>query len=77
MVLEDPKNLFAAQNVVPLINADKATPEVDEALNAVSAKLTTETLTELLDPGHGRQAGLRAGRAGVGRRECELTPVGR
>ena len=29
VVLEDPNNLFAAQNVLPLINADKATPEVD------------------------------------------------
>jgi osmoprotectant transport system substrate-binding protein len=48
VVLEDPNNLFAAQNVVPLINADKATPDVQEALNAVSAALTTETLTQLL-----------------------------
>jgi osmoprotectant transport system substrate-binding protein len=46
-VLEDPKNNFAAQNVVPLINSAKATPEVVEALNAVSAKLTTEGLVEL------------------------------
>ena len=48
MALEDPKNLFAAQNVVPLINSDKATPEVTAALDAVSAKLTTDTLIELL-----------------------------
>jgi osmoprotectant transport system substrate-binding protein len=44
VVLEDPQNNFAAQNVVPLINKAKATPEVTEALNAVSAKLTTEGL---------------------------------
>ena len=46
-MLEDPKNNFAAQNVVPLINKAKATPEVSEALNAVSAKLTTESLIDL------------------------------
>lgn len=47
VVLEDPKNNFAAQNVVPLINKAKATPPVAAALNAVSAKLTTEGLVEL------------------------------
>jgi osmoprotectant transport system substrate-binding protein len=47
VVLEDPQNLFAAQNVLPLINADKATPEVTEVLDAVSSKLTTEQLIEL------------------------------
>lgn len=47
VVLEDPQNNFAAQNVVPLINSAKATPQVADALNAVSAKLTTEGLIEL------------------------------
>jgi osmoprotectant transport system substrate-binding protein len=47
VVLEDPKNNFAAQNVVPLINKDKASAEVTEALNAVSAKLDTKTLLDL------------------------------
>ncbi|GGS25941.1 ABC transporter substrate-binding protein [Actinokineospora fastidiosa] len=47
VVLEDPEANFAAQNVVPLINKSKATPEVTEVLNAISAKLTTETLIEL------------------------------
>jgi osmoprotectant transport system substrate-binding protein len=47
VALEDPENNFAAQNVVPLINESKATPEVTEALNAVSAALTTEGLIEL------------------------------
>lgn len=47
VVLEDPNNLFAAQNVLPLINADKASPEVTEVLDAVSKKLTTEGLIEL------------------------------
>lgn len=48
VVLSDPQSLFAAQNVVPLINASKATPQVTDALNAVSAKLDTKTLTGLL-----------------------------
>jgi osmoprotectant transport system substrate-binding protein len=48
VVLEDPKNNFAAQNVVPLIVSAKASSEVKEALDAVSAKLTTEILIELL-----------------------------
>jgi len=48
VVLEDPKNNFAAQNVVPLINKAKATPEVTAALNAVSAKLDTPTLVSLM-----------------------------
>jgi osmoprotectant transport system substrate-binding protein len=47
VVLEDPKNNFAAENVLPLINKDKATDTVKEALNAVSAKLDTKTLLEL------------------------------
>jgi osmoprotectant transport system substrate-binding protein len=47
VALDDPQNNFAAQNVVPLINSEKATPEVTEALNAVSAKLTTEGLIAL------------------------------
>ena len=48
VVLEDPENLFAAQNIVPLISSASNTPEVTAALDAVSAKLTTEGLTELL-----------------------------
>lgn len=48
VVLDDPKNNFAAQNVVPLINAGKASDEVKQALNAVSAKLDTQTLIDLL-----------------------------
>jgi osmoprotectant transport system substrate-binding protein len=47
VVLEDPKSNFAAQNIVPLLNKAKATPEVSAALNAVTAKLTTEELTAL------------------------------
>ena len=47
VVLEDPANNFAAQNVVPLINSTKATDQVKQALNAVSAKLTTQALLDL------------------------------
>ncbi|MPZ79126.1 MAG: glycine/betaine ABC transporter substrate-binding protein [Actinophytocola sp.] len=47
VVLEDPKNNFAAQNVVPLVNKDKASDTVKEALNAISAKLDTDTLLDL------------------------------
>jgi osmoprotectant transport system substrate-binding protein len=47
VVLEDPKNNFAAQNVVPLINKKKASATVKDALNAVSAKLDTKTLLDL------------------------------
>ena len=48
VVLDDPKNNFAAQNVVPLISSGKASDEVKQALNAVSAKLNTQTLIDLL-----------------------------
>lgn len=48
VVLDDPEHLFLAQNVVPLVAKAAATPEVTAALNAVSAKLTTASLTEML-----------------------------
>jgi osmoprotectant transport system substrate-binding protein len=44
VVLEDPENLFAAENVVPLITGSKLTDTVSEALNQVSAELDTESL---------------------------------
>jgi osmoprotectant transport system substrate-binding protein len=47
VVLEDPKSNFAAQNVVPLVNKEKASDTVKEALNAISAELDTETLLDL------------------------------
>ena len=47
VVLDDPKSNFAAQNVVPLVNKAKANDTVKQALNSVSAKLTTENLTAL------------------------------
>lgn len=48
VVLDDPKHLFAAQNVVPLINKSKVTPDVRSALNAVSAALNTDELAQLV-----------------------------
>ncbi len=47
VVLEDPKNNFAAQNVLPLIRTSKASDTVKQALNAVSAKLNSTGLLEL------------------------------
>ncbi|MGW4739774.1 ABC transporter substrate-binding protein [Nocardia xishanensis] len=47
VVLADPKHNFPAQNVVPLFNAAKTSDKAIAALNAVSAKLTTEQLIEL------------------------------
>jgi osmoprotectant transport system substrate-binding protein len=49
VVLEDPKHNFPAQNVVPLFNAAKKTDKALNALNAVSAKLTTDELIKLND----------------------------
>jgi osmoprotectant transport system substrate-binding protein len=47
VVLADPKNNFAAQNVVPIINSTKNNATVSGALNAVAAKLDTATLAKL------------------------------
>jgi len=47
VVLDDPKNNFAAQNVLPLINKEKATDQVKTTLNDISAKLTTDALLKL------------------------------
>ncbi|WP_251095374.1 ABC transporter substrate-binding protein [Streptomyces sp. Caat 7-52] len=47
VVLQDPKNLFGFQNVQPLVHKGTLSQEGVAALNAVSAKLDTETLLEL------------------------------
>ncbi len=47
VTLEDTEKLFGSQNIVPLVRADRA-DEVKEALNAVSAKLTTEAIGGML-----------------------------
>ena len=47
VVLEDPKNNFKAQQVLPLYNDAKMTDKAKEALNSVSKILTTEDLINL------------------------------
>lgn len=47
VVLDDPKKLYGSQNVVPLVRTE-VKDKVDETLNEVSAKLTTEKLQEML-----------------------------
>jgi osmoprotectant transport system substrate-binding protein len=46
VTLADPKGLFLASNVVPLVNADIA-EEIADVINAVDAKLTPEGLIDL------------------------------
>ncbi|WP_035841254.1 ABC transporter substrate-binding protein [Kitasatospora azatica] len=46
--LTDPKNLFGAQNVTPLINKAGVNATASAALDAVSAKLDTAGLTALM-----------------------------
>jgi osmoprotectant transport system substrate-binding protein len=48
VALSDPKQLFSAQNVTPIINKSVATPTITDALNAVSAALTTAVLVQLV-----------------------------
>lgn len=45
VTLEDPKNLFASQQVVPIVTASKAS-KISALLDKVSAKLTTKDLLE-------------------------------
>lgn len=47
VVLEDPKNNWLAQQVVPLVREDKVKDDAVKVLNEVSGKLTTEHLIEL------------------------------
>ncbi|MEV7607750.1 ABC transporter substrate-binding protein [Paenarthrobacter sp. NPDC089322] len=44
VALEDNKNLFLSENIVPVINQKKSTDTVKETLDKVSAALTTEDL---------------------------------
>lgn len=48
VVLDDPKNLFSSQNVTPLVYKSAVNDTVRNALNGVSAKLDTPTLTQLM-----------------------------
>jgi osmoprotectant transport system substrate-binding protein len=45
--LKDPKNLFASQEIVPIITKSLATTQVRSILNGVDAKLTTADLLAL------------------------------
>jgi osmoprotectant transport system substrate-binding protein len=45
--LADPKSMFAAQNIVPMFAKNTLTLPMKQAVDAVSAKLDTKTLTEL------------------------------
>ncbi|MDT4921606.1 MAG: osmoprotectant transport system substrate-binding protein, partial [Pseudonocardiales bacterium] len=54
--LEDPDNMFAAQNVVPLFSQDVLTQPMKDACDAVSAKLDTATLTTLVAKVYGGEA---------------------
>jgi osmoprotectant transport system substrate-binding protein len=47
VVLVDDQGLNPAQNVIPVARVEFDTPEIAEIVNAVSAALTTEKLTEL------------------------------
>lgn len=48
VVLDDPKHIYIAQNVVPLLAASKVNADVRASLNAVSAALDTKTLAGLV-----------------------------
>jgi len=46
--LDDPENILPPNNIVPLIRTDHKSDDVVATLNAVDAKLTTDTLTDLV-----------------------------
>ncbi|TAM89006.1 MAG: ABC transporter substrate-binding protein [Jatrophihabitans sp.] len=48
VALKDPKSMFAAQNIVPIAKAGKISQPAVNACNAVSAKLDTATLLDLV-----------------------------
>jgi osmoprotectant transport system substrate-binding protein len=48
VALADPLHLFPAENVIPIINNDAATPKIDNTLNAVSVALTTSALVQMV-----------------------------
>jgi osmoprotectant transport system substrate-binding protein len=47
VTLKDPKNLFASQQVVPIVSTSKASDDVKSILNGVSSVLTTDDLLKL------------------------------
>lgn len=55
VVLEDPEDMISAQNVLPLIAESAYTEEIGDALDAVSAALTTDDLIALRDRVEGEE----------------------
>jgi osmoprotectant transport system substrate-binding protein len=47
IVLEDDKELNPAQNIIPIIRKQDSTGKIEDALNKLSATLTTEDLKKL------------------------------
>lgn len=47
VVLEDPKDLIAAQNILPLLNSDIYSDELADVLNKISAAMTTDDVIAL------------------------------
>lgn len=47
VTLSDPKNLFASQQVVPIVSTSTASGDVETILNSVSSVLTTDDLLKL------------------------------
>lgn len=45
--LEDPEYMSLAENIIPVLRSDRTDPKIVDALNAVSAKLTTEDLIRM------------------------------
>lgn len=46
VTLEDPKNLFASQQIVPILTKSKVKGDVEDTIDAVSKKITTKVLLE-------------------------------
>ena len=47
VVLEEDKPLIPTENIIPVITEDVSTPEIEKALNDLSAELTTPEITTL------------------------------
>jgi glycine betaine/choline ABC-type transport system substrate-binding protein len=47
VILEDDKQLQSAENITPVVRQEVLDDAIEERLNAISAALTTETMTEL------------------------------
>lgn len=48
VLLDDDQGLQPAENITPVVRSDANGPELEAALNAVSAVLTTENVTEMI-----------------------------